>query len=292
MRSVQTLPEILVFHIVWRAFGAEPFRNFLRSYISHNSGRKHRLILIYKGFSNESELSEYRQLLHGVRHETINIADQGLDIGTYLEAASQIRGDFYCFFNSKSVLLTDSWLEKLYAHASRSDVGLVGATGSWQSLYTDFPSHHDRAPSNATGLRKLIRSSFINRLRHMHFYPPFPNAHIRTNAFLITRKVLENIHVRRIRTRVDTSRFESGKIGLTRQIFDMRLQAIVVGKNGDGYLPDDWADSKTFWQSAQENLLAADNQTDRYAAADSAEKLLLSNVAWGCNSRLKPSHQL
>ena len=39
--------------------------------------------------------------------------------------------------------------------------------------------------------------------------------------------------------------------------------------------------SNTFWQSNQENLLVADNQTETYRAADPAGRAELSHYAWG-----------
>lgn len=272
--------NLVVFYIAFRPYGLQVFADFVRSYREHGSGREHRLVLLCKGFSEASQLQEYEQLLDGIRYETLRVPNQGLDIAAYRHAAEEIGAEHYCFFNSRSVLKGDAWLEKLYSQAMGAGVGVASATGSWQSLYSDFPVHHRAARQGFSLLRTALRSSFVNRARHKLYYPPFPNVHVRTNAFLISREVWRQIKPGRMRTRVDTSRFESGVASLTMQIQGLNLKPIVVGNDGRGYAPVDWPRSGTFWQSEQENLLVADNQTARYAQADAAERAFLNGIAW------------
>ncbi len=273
--------SISVIYIIWKPFGTGIFEKFLRSYESNGGGRAHRLICLFKGFVNEDEAREYKSLLSHVEHEALFLEDCGYDIGAYLRAADVFQSDYYCFLNSRSVLLGDNWLDKMHSHASQKCVGLVGATASWESLYTDHQQDRGFKSSDTSLLRSLIRSSFINQVRHLYYYPPFPNYHIRTNAFMIRREVLGRIKVGKIKTRLDTSRFENGRIGLTRQILGMNLAAVVVGKDGRGYSCEDWPESGTFWQGDQENLLVADNQTDKYATSNTYQRAALIKRAWG-----------
>lgn len=272
--------SVNVFHIIWKNFGTDTFKAFLRSYQANDSGHPHRLIVIFKGFRNEEEAREYRALLKDVQHEPLFVEDKGYDIGAYLQAVRAFQADYYCFFNSKSVILADDWLAKMYSRAKQTSIGLVGATGSWESLYTDL-IHHRNSRSGASYLRFLVRASALNRLRHLYYYPAFPNHHIRTNAFMIRRETLNRVKIKRLKTRLDTSRFENGRIGLTRQILAMKLDAVVVGKDGTSFSPREWPDSATFWHGNQENLLVADNQTQKYAASDASEKTALIRRAWG-----------
>jgi hypothetical protein len=273
--------SINVIHIIWKPFGVDTFERFLRSYALHGSGRAHRLICVFKGFADREDAKEYKSLLGGIEHEALFVEDTGYDIGAYLRAAEAFPSDYYFFLNSKSVLLGDNWLEKMYSHASRDRIGLAGATASWESLYTDYLRNLGVKPPDVSFFRSLVRSSLINRARHLYYYPPFPNYHIRTNAFMIRREVLDRIRIAKIKTRVDTSRFENGRAGLTRQIFAMNLDALVVGRNGDGHSYKDWPASATFWQSKQENLLVADNQTEKYASSDASQRAMLAKAAWG-----------
>jgi hypothetical protein len=238
-------------------------------------------VLLFKGFSAPEEANEYKALLSKIEHEALFIEDYGYDIGAYLRAARVLQSDFYFFLNSRSLLLASDWLGKMYWHAKQHSVGVVGATASCESLYTDYLRARSIKVTDVSFARSLIRSSFINRARHFYYYPPFPNHHIRTNAFMIRKEVLQRIKLKRIKTRLDTSRFENGRISLTRQILAMNLKALVVGRNGNSYQHDEWSRSQTFWQGDQENLLVADNQTEKYARAEQAQRQALTMRAWG-----------
>jgi hypothetical protein len=168
----------------------------------------------------------------------------------------------------------------LYNAATVPNVGLVGATGSLASLYSDFVTIHRFAPCESSRLRRIVRRSWLNRIKHWYRYPPFPNIHIRTNAFMLRRDVLQAIDHGRFRSRVDTSRFENGRRSLTRQITAMNLEPLVVGKSGV-YRQNSWRLSNTFWCGDQANLLVADNQTDIYERATPQERLVMSRRAWG-----------
>ncbi len=80
-------------------------------------------------------------------------------------------------------------------------------------------------------------------------------------------------------------KFESGVEGLTSRIRRLGQKALVVGRDGRGYEPETWPLSNTFWQSREENLLVADNQTELYMEADAATRAELAQYAWGDQAR-------
>jgi hypothetical protein len=81
--------------------------------------------------------------------------------------------------------------------------------------------------------------------------------------------------------KMDVHRFESGKKSLTRQVLQMHLSVLVVGKNGVGYEKEDWNVSGTFRQGNQDNLLIGDNQTNTYLNGSPELRKELSRHAWG-----------
>ena len=273
--------NIGVVHLIRAQNGIEPFKTFLKSYINNPGGIRHELILIFKGFSSGIEASEYKSLLADLNYSSMFIEDRGFDIGSYFIAANVFNYKYYCFLNSHSIILDKDWLTKLYHHAAQDHVGLVGATASYESLYSDHVNVHRFTSSGAPLYRRIIRNSYFNRLRHLYYYPPFPNYHIRTNAFMIKNKILSRIKHKTMGSKIDTSRFENGKNSITRQILKMKLDALVVGKDGKAYKKEDWRKSNTFWHNNQENLLISDNQTDKYLKANNDEKMYLSRLAWG-----------
>ena len=84
-----------------------------------------------------------------------------------------------------------------------------------------------------------------------------------------------------MKTKQDSHRFESGKKGLTRQILKMGKRVIVVGKDGVSYEKEEWCQSRTLWQSEQENLLIADNQTRDYQEGYPERRRHLFSLSWG-----------
>jgi hypothetical protein len=334
------MPDICVVHLVWKPLGLEPFREFIESYRRHAAGAEHRLVLVFNGFSDEHETRDYRELTNDLAFETFFISTPAHDIEAYFKAARRLQCEYLCFLNSYSVLLDRDWLAKMYAHATRADVGVVGATGSWQSgysyvlfeqgrpsaytellrdYYTPRPkrelftlSHELRerirqapffrrlalrfyywclvAPFYlaVNGGRFLIKDSLAERAlrsKFFHSFDPFPTPHVRTNAFMIRRAQMLDLRRPPIVEKLDAYMFESGKEGMTSQILRAGLEALVVGRDGRAYEPEEWHLSDTLWQGEQEHLLVSDNQTSDYANGSPQRRIFLSRVAWGDKAR-------
>jgi hypothetical protein len=282
------MPAIAVVHLVRRKNGVEPLRRFVESYRRHPAGREHELVVLLKGFPGASDLGEHEAPLSGVPHRRLPVPDSGLDIGAYFAAVDRLEHGHFCFLNSYSRILAPDWLAKLHRWITAGGVGLAGATGSCQRL-----GH----PADARGLERRVLARWrrgdllqpiayrLLRLaglwRPARDFPPFPNYHLRTNAFMAARATLERVRPGPIRTKLGAWKFESGNDSLTQRVRRLGLRVLVVGRDGEGYEPERWHLSNTFRQSRQENLLVADNQTDGYEAADRALRDVVSRDAWG-----------
>jgi hypothetical protein len=277
------MAEICVVHLVWKPLGVRPLRDFLASYERNLGGVAHRLVVAFNGFGGESELGEYREALAGVGHEWFMVRRTAQDIPVYFEAAERFGERYFCFLNSHSMLLDPEWLVKMYAHAVREGVGAVGATGSWESTYTCYlrwwRENLPRRPYRGMfgGEREKLRSLLALRKR----VPPFPNPHLRTNAFLIARELFLGLKRWEMVEKDDAYMFENGREGMTRQIVAMGLRPLVVGRDGRAYEKEEWRESFTFRRDGQHNLLVSDNQTRLYAETDPATRRALAESAWG-----------
>jgi hypothetical protein len=270
------MSEICVVHLVRAKNGKEPFKRFLESYANNRGGIEHDLLVIFKGFYWENDLAEYLKLLTDIPHRQLFVHDFGFDIRGYFKAAKTFHYRFFCFLNSYSILLDKDWLLKMYRYASREDAGLVGATGSCESIYSDRLQGYVRSASFYKRFRGNLRLK-----KFKSYFDPFPNYHIRTNGFMIKREQLLKIRGRKFWRKRDMHRFESGKNSLTKQILKLDLKVFVVGKDNRGYEKEDWHKSNTFRQGDQSNLLIADNQTTLFDHSDLRTKLTLSRSAWG-----------
>lgn len=226
---------------------------FLGSYRRCRPGVEHSLYVIFKGFHDANALNEATNLFSRVPHKPVFLADDSFDIGAYIEWANRIDEDLICVLNTSSEILAEDWLRKLAVNLALPNVGLVSATGSYESL---------------------------NELNQT--FPVFPNIHIRSNAFMLDRDSFCRITKGQvIRDKLDAFHFESGPQSMTRQILAMGQEILLVGRNGRGYSPKWWPTSGTFRLGTQSNLLVADNQTRNFAALRWPEKREFVLRTWG-----------
>ena len=273
--------SICVAHLVRAKNGVEPLRKFLESYSRNPGGIEHDLLLIFKGFRKKELSSPYLELLGAYPHEAMFVADRGFDIVPYFATAKRYNYSYFCFLNSFSTFLDANWLRKMHSHVTNDGVGLAGATGSYQSIYTDLLKSR-KVESRVLWRRmvgRLILPVIAMKCRK-DFYP-YPNVHIRTNAFIIAGDLMRKIKIGPVLHKWDTYTFESGKNSLTRQVLRMGLKVVVSGRNGRAYEREEWANSFTFWQGDQGNLLVADNQTNAYMTGDLETKWKYARHAWG-----------
>lgn len=275
------MPEIEVVHLVWKPAGIEPFREFLRSYRECPGEIDHDLVVLFNGFRGD-DLADHRALLVGLAHRELRVPYPVRDLKAYFWAARRAEGRMLCYLNSYSTLLVPGWLRMLYEQVTQPGVAAAGATGSWESFYTNYLLRMEEVGqprSVTTWVKHLIRLQKLRRYKAN--FRPAPNPHLRSNAFMIERSRLLSLSPGSLSTKWSTWLFESGKRGLTPQLTAQGLEVVVVGRNGRGYTQDEWQQSDTFRRADQANLLVADNRTRQYAEAGEEAKRYMSRSAWG-----------
>lgn len=133
--------NIAVFYLARQ--GSEPaekdflaVQSFIESYRRHDAGVPHQLIIIAKGYSKAGEIAALRAILADTPHSIHVVSDDiGMDIHAYKHAAKHFSFSHACFINTFTEIRADRWLEKLYLNLSKPGVGMVGASGSFESLY-------------------------------------------------------------------------------------------------------------------------------------------------------------
>ena len=275
--------DVCVAHLVRKSNSPEAFRAFLDSYARVAAGVPHDVLIIFKGFSRAADLSIYDAMLNDIPHARAFVRDFGFDVGPYLKVGREHDYRFYLFLNSFSRLLVPGWLESMYRHVTRPDVGVVGATASHQSILTDYVQlRREYRPWHSLLRRKAANVvRFVRYIAHVRGrFIPFPNYHVRSNAFMISREVLVKLRCPAVLSKWHAYRFESGARSMTWQVIHGGLRALLIGADGRAYEPMDWPDARTFWISRQENLLVSDNQTRMYETGDPAMRERLAFHAW------------
>jgi hypothetical protein len=280
--------NVSVIYIARPEYGPERIRMFADAYGRHRPGVKHQLLVAAKGFDVRGIPPQFRDALRGLPHEIVQVPDVGLDIATYRYCAQQLRDARYlCFLNSFSEPAAEDWLAKLMDAARRPEVGASGATGSYESWYDDYMRAAQRIEPRRPAY-SLVRCLWYlskggaSRLK----FHPFPNPHLRTNAFVIARQTFLRLQTSACRSKAQALEFESGIDGMTNQLLRFCLRPLVVGASGESYDVSDWCRSQTFRQGAQANLLVHDKQTRGYERASSHERIELCKRAWGATACL------
>lgn len=305
--------QIAVFYLARIQQGLEHFKNFAQSYRQYPAGISHDLFIICKGFSKKEEFEALQKIFQDIPHQIIPVEDDiGMDLAAYKEASNQVNHPYVCFLNTYSRINNDNWLQKFFSHCEKEDVGLVGATGSFESIYESsvyfvgsnlfflssqrkktfylFYCHlknffHKKIFKGY--LKNIFNLWRINTNPHSfwHFInevPSFPNPHIRSNAFMLRLKDWNSItEDKTLKTKTDSLLFESGVDGLSNFFFHQGRKILIVGSDGKGYSPLDWPEGGFFRSKNQENLLVKDNQIEYYLGASKSLQNLLRLCAWG-----------
>lgn len=224
----------------------------------------HDFAIILNGYTDQEGVLEAIQ-----GFKVMKTSEPMLDLAAYRWAAQQVNNPTVCFLNSYSRVLADNWLRKMDTALAEPGVGIVGATGSWESHYSRVALVSPESDS-------------LNEL--LHLYHPHPNPHIRTTAFMMKRDLWLDFRLyfrnaMPIQSKEDAWYIESGRYGLTRWLKRMSLDARVVGIDRP-HIGAEWWASGTFRSNDQENLLIADNHTDEWANADPETQRILSAFAW------------
>src|SRR5262245_4490549 len=183
------MPEVCVVHLVWAPLGLDPFAQFVDSYRAMEAGMDHDLVVVFNGFRAGDDCREYHRLLGGLPYRALVRPRPGQDIAAYYAAARHSNHSYSGFVNSYTVFLEAGWLATLSQHIIRDGVGLVGATGSYETRY---PSGGPLPPFPWRAMLGALRRFWFRtvaeecrwrrewRYKARHFCP-YPNPHIRTN---------------------------------------------------------------------------------------------------------------
>jgi hypothetical protein len=253
-------PALCLVHLVWAPLGTEPLERFVRSYRAHDPGTEHELVVVYNGFRVEDDLSSWQRMLGEVDHRELRLERPAIDLAAYRQTVDLAVAERYCFVNSHSEVLVDGWLGQLERHLLAPGVGMVGTGGSFESAYSSAPRP----------LRPFRRD-----------FEPFPNPHIRTNGFALTRELLVSLDWPLPRRKLHAWQLESGRHGISRQVCERGLELLAIDRHGSAHPVERWYESATFRSGGQVNQMLGDNRTREYETADPKRRLQLERMAWG-----------
>src|SRR5689334_15510580 len=101
MRFV-SMREAGIIYLYRFAEGQNPAQRFLQSYRDHAAGLEHDFHVIFKGFPDRHQLELGRALFTGIPINSIELPDEGYDIGSYVAAAQAVSNRRLIFLNTFS----------------------------------------------------------------------------------------------------------------------------------------------------------------------------------------------
>lgn len=330
-----------VLYLARLAEGFDHISTFAQSYRWRRAGHAHELVVIAKGFEAPSDFAQLAMVFEGIPHRIIPFSDSvGFDIHAFRLAAEQIEHDYVCCLNTFSVLRADNWLKKLYDAVSRPDIGMVGATGSFESLRNlmqvvarlefvlKYPAAYDGAltrdfawlvpalhPPTAQARSSLPArigrrvsdiwqrrayaiipehqrdwtAAVLNNPHHfLQQFPVFPNPHIRSNAFMLSRADFLGTPLQESADKSSAMVFESGRNGMSGSVFSSGRRLLVVGADGRGYELPEWPTCGAFRSRDQFNVLVADNHVAASNAMSPEVKQTHRIMTWGLPEGVVP----
>lgn len=266
--------------------GISSAREFFEAYEKYPTSCDHELIVISKGWLGIDGYDELEALARRYSARIFRLPDDGYDWGAYMRLVPQLDHDLLCFLNTHSRPRVDGWL-KILKDAAKSlgkEFGAVGSTGSWESLAPIKPMF---SRNSVIGSYIMYPIRFIvNAIRlpfNVKSFPIFPNPHLRSNAFIVSRGVFsEFLSTSGLPcTKRDAVILESGRKGFSNFITSRGLKITIAGADGKIYTPQEWMNSGAFRVPGQTNLLVEDNQTIAYELASPYVKQKLEKLAWG-----------
>lgn len=253
---------------------------FIKSYNLFYPEEAHSLYIIFKGF-DESKLKQIKKKLANVNFRSIIVPDLNFDLGSYLISSYKINESYILFLNSYSKIEYKDWLKNLFRTIKKPNVGIAGCSASYGSPKNlIFPRVYFSITEIVMFPIRVI-NRVLKSLVYLNFKYP-PNPHLRTNAFIIKKKIFQNyflttgIPIKK----TDALKIESGKFSLTNYIFSLGMDVLVVGKNAKVYNKNNWFKSKTFYCCYQKNLMVSDNQTRLFCKLNNPSKLRATYDVW------------
>ena len=262
--------KILVSYLFTKFDREEYINAFKKNYLRFSSGYDHDLLICFK-MIDEKKIECIKKNLDDLNY--ISFVDYVLkndyDFGSYKRIAEKYPDRDIFFLNSHSFPVCNDWLNKLMKF--KDDITLIGTSASNESLIDSL----------VLKKKYKILPYLIKKLIYNKYFKRFPNPHIRTSSFLINSQIfLDYMADKKINTKLDVWKLESGIGSLTNYFKDKNYNIYVINSDGNKFEEKDWKLSETYNYYEKSKLVISDKHTRKYDELNENDKLISRRKVW------------
>tara|TARA_B100000963_G_scaffold243784_1_gene213447 strand:- start:922 stop:1719 length:798 start_codon:yes stop_codon:yes gene_type:complete len=262
--------KILVSYLFTKFDKEESINIFKKNYLRFSSGYDHDLLICFK-MLDEKKIEYVKKNLDDLNY--ISFVDyvfkNDYDFGSYKRIAEKYPDRDIFFLNSHSYPVCNDWLNKLMKF--KDNITLIGTSASNESLIDTL----------VLKKKYKIFSYLIKKLIYSKYFKRFPNPHIRTSSFLIYSPIFLDYMVgKKINTKFDAWKLESGKKSLTNYFKDKNYNILVVNTDGNIFKEKDWKLSETYNYHEKSKSIISDKHTRKYDVLSIDDKLISRKKVW------------
>ena len=265
------IPIVCYLYTIFDDFSS--LKNFKDNYLKYNSGLNHDLIICLKLIKSD-DINKIKNNLLVLKYQIFidPFPKNDYDFGTYKRVAEKYYSRDIFFLNSHSYPVSNDWLKKLMKYKTKNT--LIGTSASYESVI------------NSIKLKKKYKliSYFFKIYKYKKNFFSFPNPHIRTSSFLISGKLfLDFIKNKKINTKEDAWKIESGKQSLSNFFKKKNYDIFVINADGERFLEHNWKKSETYCYKNQTKTIISDKHTRKYLLSNKIERGDIQFKVWGVN---------
>ena len=265
--------KIIVCYLCSPYANMNAINNFVKFYKKYKPGIKHKLIICFKNFGKKKIKFIQDKYLSNLKYipfidpETKN----DFDFGSYLRVAIKYPKSRFFFMNSHSYPIANKWLYKINHKFKKKTI--IAPSGSYQSLSYNARFRNE-GDNYFVFVYKIIRSL-------IHF-KNFPNPHLRTsNLYISARDFINFMKGKKISSKFDAYKLESGKSGLSEYFKKRNYKLLVVNSKGELFSEPNWRDSNTYAIDNQRFAIIWDKHTKKFSKLTKKRKRKFQLTVWG-----------
>lgn len=275
MNILKLKKKPLVVYLLYFPIAERTFKDFISCYKKFSSGKRHELLICFKGFNNNCKNISYwkRKIPFKYTFYLDKEIKNDFDIGSFFRVSNSHTKRLILFLNSYAYPKCKNWL-KIFCD-NYENKSILGGHGSYGSISSQCLSFFYKDLT----LLQSIKYGMV----HFIYCKLFPNPHIRTSNFFVKSDDFNSLKISHFdfTKKIQNNYFESGRNGMTNQFLKKKFKLYLVNSDNQKFSINNWFQSRTAFLSNQEKLVISDHRTREFDNLNRNNKDKLKKINWG-----------